>query len=156
MFARSFSPRHHDDVSTPKAVYEALDAEFGPFDCDPCPLGGRQKGPDGLSDEFLWGQRTFVNPPYSNVRPWIRKAIAMRALGKRTVLLVPCGIARKYWRELVLPEASEIRILTQNLTFEGYARPLPMLMAILVFDPARPPPSTPRTKGNGPMSHVCI
>ena len=40
---------------------------------DPCPLGGLEDGKDGLVES--WKINTFVNPPYSNIMPWVQKAI---------------------------------------------------------------------------------
>ena len=50
---------NHDNWKTPKDFYGPLNAIFD-FDFDPCPLNSTF---DGLSIE--WGQRNFVNPPYS-------------------------------------------------------------------------------------------
>ena len=54
----SASDRH----ATPRALYDALNAEFG-FTFDPCPLDGKE---DGLAPLFVnWGgHRVFCNPPY--------------------------------------------------------------------------------------------
>ena len=51
-----------DNWSTPLEIYGGFDDEFH-FHFDPCPLGGG--GIDGLVIE--WGQRNFVNPPYSHL-----------------------------------------------------------------------------------------
>jgi hypothetical protein len=56
------------DWKTPRALYQALDAEFH-FDYDPCPV--KQKV-DGLRSQ--WGQSNFVNPPYgTEIMKWIQK-----------------------------------------------------------------------------------
>ena len=46
------------DWKTPRALYQALDAEFC-FDYDPCPVKPKI---DGLEND--WGNVNFVNPPY--------------------------------------------------------------------------------------------
>lgn len=58
--------------STPKALYEALEVEFGPFDLDPCP-----KGYDGLWSGLTesWEGRVYMNPPYGRqIGKWVKKA----------------------------------------------------------------------------------
>lgn len=50
-----------DEWATPPEVYAALHAEFD-FTDDPCPIDG--SAGNGLMRE--WGQRSFVNPPYSD------------------------------------------------------------------------------------------
>ena len=62
---------------TPKALYQALDAEFH-FDHDPCPV---KPNIDGLENE--WGQVNFVNPPYGKeIRKWIEKGFEQYLKGK--------------------------------------------------------------------------
>lgn len=48
---------------TPPELYTQLNAEFGPFDFDPCPYPVPD-GFDGLTCE--WGQRNYVNPPFGS------------------------------------------------------------------------------------------
>lgn len=78
-----------DDWMTP----EALMAFFSDWD-DPCPL----RGTDGLVRD--WGPRSFVNPPYSNPGPWVDKAIAEVARGKRVVLLIRHDSSTRAWQKL--------------------------------------------------------
>ena len=64
-----FGSKATDNWQTPAEMYQALDNEFH-FDFDPCPLHSTF---DGLS--VPWGKRCFVNPPYSNVRGFLQKAL---------------------------------------------------------------------------------
>jgi len=73
----------NDHWRTPEWLYKALDLEFR-FDLDPCPLDPHPKI-DGLLLDWT-GKRVFCNPPYSNILPWIQKALCSNAL---TVLLLP-------------------------------------------------------------------
>ena len=55
--------------STPKDLYDALNAEFN-FNDDPCPLNSLA---DGLAHR--WGSSTYCNPPYGRVIGiWLKKA----------------------------------------------------------------------------------
>jgi len=63
-----FSSKKTDNWQTPKWLYEELDNEFN-FDFDPCPLNSNFNGL-----EVQWGKRNFVNPPYSNVEGFLKKA----------------------------------------------------------------------------------
>jgi hypothetical protein len=65
---KAYFMRESDEWQTPPALYDALNAEFA-FTDDPCPIGGT----DGLVRE--WGTRCFVNPPYSNIKAFIEKAL---------------------------------------------------------------------------------
>lgn len=86
---------------TPPDLFAELDAEFGPFDFDPCPFP-LPEGFDGLTCE--WGQRNYANIPFGSImhkgpddrKPkkkgptaWMRKAIAEWRKGKTVVMVYP-------------------------------------------------------------------
>ena len=54
---------------TPKYLYKELDKEFN-FNFDPCPYPKPKW--NGLNIE--WGSINYVNPPYSNLKDWIKKS----------------------------------------------------------------------------------
>lgn len=120
-----------DENVTPKWLYEVLDAEFN-FDFDPCPLSPTE---DGL--EVAWKASNYVNPPFSDIGTWLEKAIhelykKENATGK-AVFLIPFRPHTKYWK-MVYQYASEVRILTEQIRFEGYETRLPLTLCIVVFD----------------------
>lgn len=75
-----------DKWITPKSLYDELNKEFS-FNYDPCPIDWDAKThEDGLLID--WGTRSFVNPPYSNVKNWIKKCYEEQQKGKLIVLLI--------------------------------------------------------------------
>ena len=112
---------HKDNWSTPKDFYEKLDAEFH-FDFDPCPLNEGEITPD--KDGFLieWGQRNFINPPYSRKlkEAFTRKAVEESRRGKLCVMLLPVSTSTALFHEYIQPNAKEIRFVRGRLSFEGY------------------------------------
>jgi len=105
-----------DEWKTPEWLYSNLDREFR-FDFDPCPLG---PGFDGLECE--WGQRNFVNPPYSRK---LKSAFVIRAAnlaqfeGKMSVLLLPTSTSSDLFHQVILPNSSEIRFIRGRVKFAG-------------------------------------
>jgi hypothetical protein len=98
---------------TPKALLAELEREFH-FDFDPCPLGEAER--DGSAPLFTsWaGKRVFCNPPYN-------KGIA-RFLGRAceaavAVFLLPARTDTKWFHDIVLPNAREIRFIKGRLPF---------------------------------------
>lgn len=101
-----------DRWATPSAAYEALDNEFH-FNFDPCPLDGEH---DGLSKLFAcWdGKRVFCNPPYGpTVGKWLERAIEAEI----AVFLLPARTDTRWFHEIVLPQADEIRFIRGRLKF---------------------------------------
>lgn len=79
-----------DDWSTPKKLYDEFIGYF-----DPCPLHSIF---DGLAIE--WKERNFVNPPYSQLKKWIIKAISENKKGREVVLLIPARTDTKAFKML--------------------------------------------------------
>jgi len=105
---------HKDDWATPRELYDLLDKEFD-FDFDPCPLNPNF---DGL--EIRWGERNFVNPPYSRMlkEAFIRKAFEQSQKGRLSVMLLPVSTSTKIFHEVIYHNA-EIRFLKGRVKFEG-------------------------------------
>jgi len=77
---------------TPPALFQKLDEEFD-FDCDPCPY---PREPDYNSLVLPWGERNYVNPPFTRKdapfggpSAFVRKAISEQSLGKTSVIILP-------------------------------------------------------------------
>lgn len=115
-----------DNWSTPKDVYDALDAEFK-FDFDPCPLGGAS----GLDIE--WGKSNFVNPPYSQLKAWCKKSYEEWQKGKTVVMLIPSRTDTKAWHDYCM-KATEIRFIKGRLKFGDSKNSAPFPSAIIVFN----------------------
>ena len=107
--------QHSDHWATPKDFYEELNKEFD-FDYDPCPLHADF---DGLTVE--WGQRNFVNPPYTRQikEAFVKKAITESQLGKLCVLLLPVSTSTKLFHDYILPNAQDIRFVRGRIKFRG-------------------------------------
>ncbi|HSV43353.1 MAG TPA: DNA N-6-adenine-methyltransferase [Candidatus Bathyarchaeia archaeon] len=126
MINRALFSSAHDNWSTPNDVYESLDAEFH-FNDDPCPIGGA----GGLDRE--WGSRTFLNPPYSQIKDWCKKAYDEWQKGKTIVMLIPSRTDTKFWHEYIM-KATEIRFIKGRLKFGSSKNSAPFPSAIIVFN----------------------
>lgn len=124
----------NNDVATPDDLYNALDKEFK-FDFDPCPLGGKEKGKDGL--KINWGKSNYVNPPYSEIKKWLKKAIEEMNKGNKSVFLIPLRLSTRYWEQYVYPYVSEIRPIAGYIKFKGYEkiRGLNTPIGLVIYDP---------------------
>lgn len=109
---------HKDDWKTPAKIYEQLNNEFN-FDFDPCPYKHDVTQWDGLQVE--WGDRNFVNPPYSRKlkEAFVEKAVIEKLKGRTSVLLLPVSTSTALFHDVIKPNASEIRFVRGRIRFEG-------------------------------------
>ena len=116
------------DWPTPAKLYQELDAEFH-FDFDPCPLHSQE---DGLAPLFCsWhGKRVFCNPPYG---PKIRKFLERAKEAELAVFLIPARTDTRWFHEIVLPYASEIRFLKGRLRFGDATNAAPFPSMVVIF-----------------------
>lgn len=118
-----------DNWSTPPEFYAKLNEEFS-FDFDPCPLNATH---DALEDNFNWGGRVFINPPYSNIRAFIEKGLSELKKGNSELLvyLVPARTCTKWFHDLVYHKA-QIRFIKGRLKFgDGKnSAPFPSMLVI--------------------------
>lgn len=125
-----------DIHETPQDLFNLLNEEFG-FTLDACALPSNSKcsrffTPDnnGLvqdwSNEIVW-----LNPPYSNVTEWIRKAHISSILGAVVVCLVFARTDTKWFHDYV--NGHEIRFIDHRLTFGSsrYPSPFPSIVVIM-------------------------
>ena len=119
-----------DEWNTPQSLFNQLDEEFH-FDSDPCPVATNTiHKKDMLGSD--WGNVCFVNPPYSNLVHWMKKAHKEWKKGKTVVMLIPSRTDTKWWHEYVM-KADEIRFLRGRLKFSGHKNSAPFPSAIVVF-----------------------
>lgn len=127
MFNKGLFSSARLDWKTPKATYDALNAEFH-FDFDPCPA---KPAFDGLAIE--WHARNFVNPPYGReIRKWIKKGYEESLKGKLVVFLIPSRTDTAFWHDYVM-KADEIRFIRGRLRFDEYRGGAPFPSCIAVF-----------------------
>jgi hypothetical protein len=108
---------HKDDWKTPPAFYAKLNNEFN-FDFDPCPYMHDMSW-SGL--EIEWGDRNYINPPYSQKlkEAFVFKAIEESRKGKLCVMLLPVSTSTKIFHEYIQPLAKEIRFIKGRIPFIG-------------------------------------
>lgn len=100
----------NDNYATPEFMRKALEREFG-VTLDPCPLNPL---PDTDGLKFDWtGQVVFVNPPWSDIEPWVDKAFASKCL---TVFLLPARTDTRWFHKLANGKA-ELRFFRKRVHF---------------------------------------
>jgi hypothetical protein len=142
------SRKREQKWGTPKALLEILDQQYtftrnldgGLF--DPCPIDWDQAThPDGLAID--WAPSTFVNPPFTGVADWVRKASIEAAKGNQSVLLLNAATDSVWYHDFCYNQPGvEVRFLRGRVPFVDpsnphykVANPSPSMLAI--FRPVR-------------------
>lgn len=138
--------KHSNDWETPDLFYKKLNIEFS-FDFDPCPFQHDIEVWNGLKIE--WGNRNFINPPYSRKlkEAFIQKAVEESKKGKLCVMLLPVSTSTVIFHDVILPNKQELRFVRKRIHFKGYntkgvwvddQQPMHDSM-VVVFDGREPP-----------------
>jgi phage N-6-adenine-methyltransferase len=123
-----------DCWGTPPEMVREMEAEFGPFELDPCATPETAKAPKFYTvfDNGLllpWRGRVWLNPPYSDPTPWLQRAVAAQEDGCLVVALLPASTDANWFHDLVLPNA-EVRFIRQRVRFIGWrGTPIPSPIA---------------------------
>ena len=76
-----------DDWETPDWLKDLIYDAYS-INLDPCPLNGT----GGL--DLIWEGNVYVNPPFSDIQPWVEKAIRSPC---KTIMLLPVRPSRPWW-----------------------------------------------------------
>lgn len=133
-----------DEWETPQWLFDRLNAEFH-FDLDAactvrnckCKCGIFEC--DALIERWDWYKRdnlsVFLNPPYSRIGAFMKKAYEESLKGITVVCLIPCRTDTKYWHDYVM-KAEEIRFIKGRLKFtingvdNGSSAPFPSCVVV--------------------------
>lgn len=97
---------------------------------DPCSLSnGELRVFDGLGSS--WEKKTFVNPPYSDPLPWVKKALEENRKGKTIALLLKMDSSTKWFSLLQEGGAHFLWINGRMKHKTGKPAPFPSMIAIL-------------------------
>lgn len=140
--------RSKQDYGTPPEFLSAVKRRLGikRFDCDLAASAENAvvrncyytKSDDALRlrSWLVAGGWNWLNPPYSNIAPWVKRACLERdTRGVQTAVLIPAAVGSNWWRDWV-HEKARVRFLNPRLTFVGCKDPYPKDCALLLYDDA--------------------
>lgn len=110
------------DWCTPQELYNELNNEFN-FVADVAATEKNKKVPfcytpeiDGLKQSWVLGGFVFCNPPYNEIKKWVKKAYEENQKGARVVMLIPARTDTTYFHDYIYNK-TEIRFLKGRLKF---------------------------------------
>jgi len=119
--------------STPSWLYDYLNQKQGPFTLDAAASAENAKcekfftkEDDALSLEWPAKEKIWLNPPFSDPRPWILKAIESGNAGSTVCVVLPDDISTKWFRMAVDGAAEMYGLVSDgyNTGRVGYIHPV--------------------------------
>lgn len=128
-----------DEWATPNNVFEDLNTEFH-FTLDPCATAQNAKCQFFYTTEdngllLDWeGQSCFVNPPYSQIKAWVKKCYEeSQKPHTKVVMLIPARTDTHYFHDFILGKA-ELRFVRGRLHFNDSKNSAPFPSMIVIFN----------------------
>lgn len=134
---------------TPKAIFDYYDRRFK-FNCDvACSDENRLVNEHWLTieDNALhystdWNSVNWCNPPYSDIMPWVKKAVSEMKQGALTVMLIPADTSVK-WFKFAFENCTECHFISGRISFINAETGKPVSgnnkgSVVFVFDPSAP------------------
>lgn len=123
-----------DEWETPQWLFDKLDQEYH-FICDAAATPLNKKCDiyltDALSRRWIY-KSIWVNPPYSKIGEFIKKAYNESCGGATVVCLLPSRTDTKWWHEFVM-HSHEVMFIKGRLKFSGSKNSAPFPSCIVVF-----------------------
>jgi len=79
---------------------------------------------DGLSKSWA-GENTFINPPYSQIGRWVRKAYeeSKASIKSWYVLLIPARTDTRWFHDYIMDKAVSVEFIRGRLKFDNPSLP---------------------------------
>ena len=141
--------KSESDHRTPEDLFKHLSDEVGGFDLDAAASDENHLVEHyfTLKDNSLfqpWQGVVWCNPPYNNAARFMEKAVNEVNAKRASIvwLLVPVRSCTKWFHEIIMPNATEIRLIKGRLKFGGPhqigAAPFPSMLVRFGGEPAMP------------------
>lgn len=145
-------PSISDEWGTDPEFFAYLERYFGSFDLDAAARPNNAKtlefftpATDGLVQR--WYGNVFVNPPYSNIEPWVKKALDETASGRAdaVAMLLPANRTEQaWWQDIVMQAATFVYFVRGRLKFvqqgKNNSAPFPSVVVRFVANSPFPHP----------------
>ena len=135
-------------VGTPPELLDAVRKRFGLLSWDLAANASNAVVPDGyFGPGSLWPDslaetwdrlqgNLWLNPEYTNIKPWAKKAAEYRGLGT-VLMLVPASVGSTWFADHVHGKAL-VLALRPRVTFVGHTQPFPKDLVLCVYAPHDP------------------
>jgi phage N-6-adenine-methyltransferase len=125
----------NQDYSTPMDLFKKLDNEFH-FTLDVCADESNKKVDRYFSEEDNaltkdWQGSCWMNPPYKDLKTWVKKAYEESRKGAVVCCLIPARTNTKWWLDYA--SKGEVRFIIGRPKFDGCVHGLPQPLVVVIF-----------------------
>ena len=131
---------------TPQSIFDHYNERFN-FNCDVAASWENRLcnlfiGEDSNALTVDWQTSNWCNPPYSDIKPWINKAIEQMWQGNLTVMLIPADTSTR-WFSMAYENCNECHLISGRVSFVNSETGKPVSgnnkgSVVFVFDPHSP------------------
>lgn len=131
-----------DEWETPQKLFDELDQEFHfVFDlaatsCNSkCGIKYLNRAINSLTQDWtIFSGYLWLNPPYSNITEWVKKAYEENLTGAKIVMLIPARTDTQYFHNWIYKNPNvEIRFLKGRLKFSNSKNSAPFPSMLVIF-----------------------
>lgn len=98
---------------------------------DPCPYNEDWNLSFEDALDINWPDQTYINPPYSNVKPFVEKAIMENKMFNKTIAMLLKHDSSTNWYKLIHESGAHILLVNERLRHQtGKPAAFPSLIAI--------------------------
>lgn len=125
-----------DKWNTPIDFYNKLNNLYS-FDLDPCSDNNNLKTKNFYTEKEngliqKWKGNVFCNPPYSNIKQWVKKCSEEKYNCNIIVLLIPARTDTKYFHEYIYNQC-DIEFIKGRLKFGNSKNSAPFPSMLVFF-----------------------
>lgn len=129
-----FKKNRSQEILTPDFILEPIIKIWGEIALDPA--GSKEnifakktifENENGLFVD--WIDKTFINPPFKNLKDWIEKLEKEINGIKRIAMLCPVRSHRKWWRDIA---RKCLIVFLPQMSFKGYKQKFPIPVCLLL------------------------
>jgi phage N-6-adenine-methyltransferase len=135
-----------DDWETPRILFDTLNDQYGEFLLDVCATSVNTKylyfftkEQDGLSQEWHWAKKVWMNPPYGReIGKWVSKANEESESGALVVCLLPSRTCTSWFHDYIYNKPRvEVHFIRGRVRFVGAKFLAPFPSMVVVFHPPK-------------------
>jgi phage N-6-adenine-methyltransferase len=134
------------DVETPAELLQAIEARWGKLTLDLAAREDNKKTPVCFTPEQNsliqhWHHHRglcWLNPPFSNIRPWAAKCEREGLAGARIIMLTPASVSTE-WYAAHVHQSARVVFLRPRVKFVGHKQGFPKDMMLTLWGPGFQP-----------------